>query len=278
MRTNATTTTGTKRWGGAGFSLTEILVVIAILTLLLAILVPSLGKAREQARQVVCLVNIRSIGVAMTMYANANRDYVVPRTVEGSIPALNWGGPPGYPPGAGAFWTDPLYLGQYAGSDPASPTDVLYRNQMAARRSSLVCPADRQYAPGDKTAHSSYGMSALLPSVRTDNSNGPWSTMWRLSSITFNPGQELILVDAVDVRFSPGGWIPTKYFFYGITEPLRNGNYNMGGDPNSYYNWSRRHFTGANTLFLDGHGALIKDLKVSYDRKEFMCRQGPVME
>lgn len=53
----------------AGFSLIELLVVIAIISMLLYLLVPAVGKAREQGRKAVCLSNLRSIGQAVHQYA-----------------------------------------------------------------------------------------------------------------------------------------------------------------------------------------------------------------
>ncbi len=54
----------------AGFTIIELLVVIAIISLLLGILLPALGNAREQGRSIRCLSNIRQIGLAGNLYAN----------------------------------------------------------------------------------------------------------------------------------------------------------------------------------------------------------------
>jgi prepilin-type N-terminal cleavage/methylation domain-containing protein/prepilin-type processing-associated H-X9-DG protein len=56
------------------FTLIELLVVVAIIAVLVAILLPSLNKARDSARQVTCLANLKSLGTAMGLYLNDNND------------------------------------------------------------------------------------------------------------------------------------------------------------------------------------------------------------
>ncbi len=51
------------------FTLIELLVVVAIIAMLIAILIPSLGKARDQAKATVCLSNLRQMGLSLTLYA-----------------------------------------------------------------------------------------------------------------------------------------------------------------------------------------------------------------
>ncbi len=56
------------------FTLIELLVVVSIIALLVAILMPALGKARKQARASVCLSNVKQWTTAIVMYANDNDD------------------------------------------------------------------------------------------------------------------------------------------------------------------------------------------------------------
>ncbi|MBI1373027.1 MAG: prepilin-type N-terminal cleavage/methylation domain-containing protein [Phycisphaera sp.] len=56
-----------------GFTLVELLVVVAIIALLISILLPSMVHARESAKRTVCASNLHQISVAATMYTNENQ-------------------------------------------------------------------------------------------------------------------------------------------------------------------------------------------------------------
>ena len=58
----------------AGFTLLELLVVMAIMAIMAGLLLPALGRAREQARRAVCTSNLKQIGVALHLYLNDYRD------------------------------------------------------------------------------------------------------------------------------------------------------------------------------------------------------------
>ena len=72
-----------------GFTLIELLVVVSIIALLIGVLVPSLARARRQARGTVCSANLRTLGQGIIMYANEYEDRLLP----GRLPKIdddNW--------------------------------------------------------------------------------------------------------------------------------------------------------------------------------------------
>ena len=63
-----------------GFTLVELLVVIAVIAMLLSILMPALSKGRHQAKFVVCRSNLKQINLAAIMWSRDNDDWVLPAT------------------------------------------------------------------------------------------------------------------------------------------------------------------------------------------------------
>jgi len=92
----------TKFYRSHGFTLVELLVVISIIAMLLAILMPTLSKAREQAKCVVCQNKLKQVVLCLNLYANDNQG----STVQG------WTGWKKYDDaahgGTGGLWMDSL--------------------------------------------------------------------------------------------------------------------------------------------------------------------------
>lgn len=61
-----------------GFTLLDVLVAMAVITLLIGILAPTLGKVQETSRRVVCSSNLRQFGLGLQMYADDSRGQLPP--------------------------------------------------------------------------------------------------------------------------------------------------------------------------------------------------------
>ncbi|HTL56419.1 MAG TPA: prepilin-type N-terminal cleavage/methylation domain-containing protein [Candidatus Limnocylindrales bacterium] len=126
------------------FTLTELLVVIAVIAILAALLLPALSSGREKARRTACLSNLREIGVAVTLYASDNN---------GSIP---------YGPKAGAF-TSPLDFYPSTGAPTSlislnngAPVGLglLLNQQLSGEPRVLFCPgSDQPLNAGEQLAN-----------------------------------------------------------------------------------------------------------------------------
>lgn len=84
--------TQTRRRRRPAFTLIELLVVVAIIALLISILLPSLSRAREQAKIAKCLANLRSLQIANQTYFNENNDRypMLSKTSGGTVGLCSW--------------------------------------------------------------------------------------------------------------------------------------------------------------------------------------------
>ena len=139
------------------FTLIELLVVVSIVALLLAILLPSLRRAREQGKLAVCAANLRQIGTAIHAYASEHGGYI-PRGPEPAHPfdfAANTLATNQLWMGAGGFGPPPAHPRQYNGLG-------LLLGTTAREARVFFCPADDNFnlqeeAPKIGTSADAYG-------------------------------------------------------------------------------------------------------------------------
>ncbi len=107
-----------KRRTARGFTLIELLVVIAIIAILAAILFPVFARAREKAREVACINNMKQLGTAFLMYADDH----------GGTMAPTWA----YFTRSGTTWT-PGAIVQYTKERRIEQCPTLNRTERAAQ-------------------------------------------------------------------------------------------------------------------------------------------------
>jgi len=166
-----------------GFTLVELLVVVAILGLLIALVVPSLKHARENARSTLCACHLREVGHALEFYAEAHVDwYPTAESPDGRPGSANW-------------WENTAFLG------------ILNLTPRPQGESLITCPADAEpdrYADGGpKPCWASYGANTSAFGMRRGRSKRS-----RQKSQIQSPAQALAFCDVRGERSAPlvVGW------------------------------------------------------------------------
>lgn len=213
-----------------GFTLIELLVVVAIIALLMAILLPSLAKARIQAARVTCLSKLRQFGTADQMYLSSDGRYHVPLAM-----------------GDTGHWYDNALF--RLGLGIPEETTVYFPKQMLCGQS---YPILRSLARpnGLYSINYSYGMNSQGLTINRPDAAGFANTL------VARPASTVLFMDGLDWNIHPTwstiipGYTETSAGIYavsGIGEGLVDMAKNTGVV-------AYRHGGMVNMIFFDGHG------------------------
>ncbi len=229
----------------AGFTLIELLVVISIIAILIALLLPALAAARESGRTMLCLSNLRQLGIANDAYTVDNDDYFLPAAMvkdgltieEILVPYIGPMNPPHHAPKLGYS-----YVGQ----------DIVYCPSNEARGN----PPSEGYDRGGPYKGWSgyifgYQMNGVLHAVYSPGNGIAHDKLPRISEVLM-PSLVLQLNDLTPrSMFSgpPTAYMTRSYYF----------------DPDQYFTYlhgTPHHGKSGNILFVDGHAKNYQRIKL----------------
>ena len=229
------------------FTLIELRVVIAIIAILAAMLLPALSKAREKARSISCINNLKSVGMSYNLYGTDNGDVWIIDIAYGT----NW---PGALNGYGN-------TGKYLSS--GSPNEV-------------VCPGRAPFKWQTAQGYTGYGHrrhvappSIIIQPKASGSYNSAYLDRYWLMMNCKSPSGFPVLGDSRSYQRATTGAPEQSYI------PQFHTSHNTGGNwEQSTYFHCGAHGSGGNFLYGDGHAATVKNMAqlVAQFREEYTAQ------
>jgi prepilin-type N-terminal cleavage/methylation domain-containing protein len=222
------------RWG---FTLIELLVVVAIIALLIAILIPSLARAKHLSRSVACLSNLRQFSIGFNAYS---MEYA------GALPAPYFQA--GTTTKPDITWQSSLW--QYVLKMTLTDTQLEVPKHPYLQRTAFICPEGLLDVTTGDAVSMSYAMNSSLPDVPRKVTFGvqpPEESQFKMLKLAVNPSRTLMVAD--------GNYPAVGAFSTGD----KSGIVTMSGqgdvfDSVALPNQQNRHTTCLNIAMADGSG------------------------
>lgn len=224
----------------SGFTLIELLVVIAIIAILAAILFPVFAQAREKARTISCLSNMKQLGTAFTMYLQDYDEIVLPRY--SACPSTG----PAPTPNAPTLWTNTI--------------QPYVKNKQV-----FVCPSAINSKFGDTWNTRSYvsiGYNQTISGWYYITADGCGSMILPSLASIVAPSKNVMFADSVSGDLSAGN----RGYLFG------NSGMNVPYTTTAVGSFSARHTEGSNLGFFDGHAKWYKGTNIlAQPNAPFQC-------
>jgi prepilin-type N-terminal cleavage/methylation domain-containing protein/prepilin-type processing-associated H-X9-DG protein len=235
------------------FTLVELLVVIGIISVLIAMLLPALNKAREAAKTVACLSNMRQVTQAIMMYADDNKGYLPPTYLYGQPdptkaqivwPALVGAREYGYIKNPDVFiCPDRTNMGLQAKATQGMHDSIKQTSSQSARTG--------MYNSGWVYVSYAANQFGAMPDQSTMGLTPPYKLL-KLGTPGFNKADMMILIDGFNPSYAASG-------YWGV----------YAGRPGTTVFSPWTHGGGVvNCAFMDGHCASEQASAVGWDYRQ----------